>query len=198
MNTQQTEQHDPLTGLTEEQTRQQDPSTLGVIRDTIHDMTCRIEQIVDVKHDGTEAGNLADALAEAKELQSKLGMVVSLLTSELASCSEVGETWHCNGYELRTSNRAKKTVWDHQLLLPNVLSRIADEREADPETGEMERYEDAAARVLPTVYAMTPSAAPKKTGLAGLGIDPEPFRHVEWGAKTVTVKPAQQESSDPR
>ena len=186
-----TEPYDPFTGLTEAETTAQDLPLIQVLRDRIHDATGALAAVTHINDDAT-GQELAEAFAEIKTLASVVREVEALINAEGCQRSIKGDEYDNDTQTVYVTTKAKSEKWDHGLLLPNVLEEIRGQRQVDPTTGEMETADEAYARQLPTVYSMTPSAKPKKTGLAGLGIDVDKYRTVEWGGLTMRIKDKEQ------
>lgn len=67
----------------------------------------------------------------------------------------------------------KRSAWRHDELIPVIVARALDERQKDPETGEiLEREAEAVARVMRECIGF---GAGKVTGLRARGIQPDEF-----------------------
>lgn len=124
---------------------------------------------------------------DVEEARRRLNDVLREVTAFLAD-TVPGKAYTIEGHpqvvgiEIKTD--VKRTGWQHDDLMRHVVSRAKDERVIDFTTGEaLESEADAVVRILNE--CVRPNW--KVTGLKALGLEPDEFCKVEYGAKSVKV-----------
>ena len=147
----------------------------------------------------TELEQTPELLTEMLGMVEELGPAIKLLKAELETqllnaTDHLGDEHQrreieSDGWVASMKPRPGGSVMDWELGLAAVLSRISDARLVDPETGELlERFEEAAARILPTCVPMTGSVRPKVGGFKTLGIDPSRYQKTKDWKMTVRME----------
>lgn len=159
------------------------------ITDRIHEAQVQIDEITHVEEYDEHAA--VGTIVMIDDLVKQLGTLKSILTSEVLT-NRTADTIDIGTHTATIKARPKKKSTDWPMLLPAALLRINERRALDEETGEMEPFDAAVARLLPDLVPMTGSVNPKSTGMSKLGFDPKKNMYVkvdEWSPPSLRIEP---------
>ena len=154
-------------------------------RDRIFESIDELTLVTHVEGDAT-AGELLHAIVELGQLKDIVSDIESLLKTELCNMSKHGDVVTTDTHTTSIKTRPASTSTDWARALPAALEAIDNLRMFDADSGVVEDYVDAAARLLPELVPMTGSVKPKKSGAKRLDLDLESYVTVTaWGGLSV-------------
>lgn len=185
----------PAEGLTDDPADRADPSnTLFDPRSVLDDLVYFVELLhartEDPGWDGDDIEALAPLLSAVAVTRKRLAEVENGL-AEAVNKKMSKRVMTVAGVVLEQGGPSGSDKWDWDSLLPELVSRAADERRIDTETGEaLESEVHAFVRVLTDIVSFQYARVGKVeegTGLKGHGLDPDDFRTRPNGPRRAKV-----------
>lgn len=160
-----------------------DMSNVEGVLDAITRLSSELEALWQPREDPLPLDDLTLLLLGLTDLQKALGIHVASVEEVITNLMpEKTVKTHWATIERVTSSN--KTTWDHDLLMPKVAQAAVDNRQVDPETGEIESVSQAVVRAILECASVSYWRLGK---LSEREIDGTKYRSVEWGRKRVKI-----------
>lgn len=136
---------------------------------------------------------LAIVLVAIRECRAELANLYDHVERDLLSVMDEKKMVVEGVGEIEVKHATRRTKWEHETLIPAILSRLADEPGVffDPDDGTFLPNQTVGANVARRLNECVSFGGGKVTGLRAIGLDPDEFCETDYGKAQIKL-PARQ------